>query len=57
MRPFGYVALADEIEEEPEEMPKPSVWIDIYVPRRRKRKEKQLAGQLSLFDLLREECG
>ena len=49
--------LADEIEEEPEEMPKPSVWIDIYVPRRRKRKKKQLAGQLSLFDLLREECG
>jgi len=49
--------LADEIEEEPEEMPKPSAWIDIYVPRRRKRKKKQLAGQLSLFDLLREECG
>ena len=40
--------LADEIEEEPEEMPKPSVWIDIYVPRRRKRKKEETIGRSTI---------
>lgn len=47
----------DEDDEEEIEIPKPSSWVEIYVIPRRRRKKKQLSGQLSLFDLLEEECG
>jgi superfamily II DNA or RNA helicase/ssDNA-binding Zn-finger/Zn-ribbon topoisomerase 1 len=50
--------LQDEIEDDVEtEIPKSSSWVDIYVVPRRRRKKKQLQGQVSLFDLLKEDCG
>jgi ssDNA-binding Zn-finger/Zn-ribbon topoisomerase 1 len=52
--------ITDEIEDDDSEeieVPKPSSWVDIYVVPRRRRRKKQLSGQLSLFDLIKEECG
>jgi superfamily II DNA or RNA helicase len=46
-----------EDDEEEIEISKPSSWVDIYVIPRRRRSKKQLSGQISLFDLLKEECG
>ncbi len=51
--------IKEDVEDDEEEikLPKPSSWDDIYVIPRRRRRKKQLPGQLSLFDLLEEECG
>lgn len=46
-----------DYEEEETEVSKSS-WIDIYVAPPRRRRNRQVAGQLALFDLLKEEnCG